>query len=111
MGDVDNDRVVVFKQKNIRRRLHKGEWWFVIKDIVSALTDSTNPVHYLNVLLSRDEKLKELYDGKGVSQIETPLDLIFDTPGGKQKFKCWNTEGIFRLIQSIPSPKAEPLNL
>ena len=38
----------------------------------------------------------------------TPLGLAFDTAGGRQKLQCWNTQGIFRLIQSIPSPKAEP---
>lgn len=41
-------------------------------------------------------------------QIAPPLALAFETAGGRQKLQCWNTQGIFRLIQSIPSPKAEP---
>lgn len=60
---------------------------------------------------SRDPELADLFDvavEKGASQIETPLSLLFDTAGGKQKLPCWNTEDIFRLIQSIPSKKAEP---
>ena len=54
----------------------------------------------------RDPQLAEALKGGG--QIAPPLGLAFDTPGGQQTLQCWNTEGIFRLIQSIPSPKAEP---
>jgi DNA-damage-inducible protein D len=56
----------------------------------------------------RDEELKKLID-KGRVQFVPPLRLEVETPGGKQKLYCWNTEGIFRIIQSIPSSKAEPL--
>lgn len=56
---------------------------------------------------SRDNELKQLFEKGGV-QFVPPLRLEFETKGGKQKMYCWNTEGIFRLIQSIPSPKAEP---
>jgi len=103
-------KLVVFQKKDIRRQLHNGEWWFVINDVVAALTDSTDPGRYLRNLRSRDKDLAELFNpvDKGASQIETPLELAFETAGGKQKLPCWNTEGIFRLIQSIPSKKAEP---
>lgn len=103
-------KLVVFQKKEIRRQLHNGEWWFVINDVVSVLTDSADPGRYLRNLRSRDEELAELFVpvDKGASQIETPLELAFETPGGKQKMPCWNTEGIFRLVQSIPSKKAEP---
>ena len=100
---------MVFQRKDIRRKLHDGEWWFVIADIVGALTDSTDPARYIRDLRYRNEELASLMVvGKGASQIPTPLDLPFETAGGKQKLPCWNTEGIFRLIQSIPSKKAEP---
>jgi DNA-damage-inducible protein D len=94
-------RLVVFKNKQIRRTLHNNEWWFVISDIVAALTDSIDPSGYIKDMRRRDEELS-----KGWGQIATPLSI--ETPGGKQRINCANTEGIFRIIQSIPSPKAEP---
>ncbi|MBW2737357.1 MAG: Bro-N domain-containing protein [Deltaproteobacteria bacterium] len=95
------NKLVVFKGKEIRRTLHNNEWWFVIVDIVSALTDSINPSGYIKDMRRRDKELS-----KGWGQIATPL--LIETPGGNQKVNCVNTEGIFRIIQSIPSPKAEP---
>ncbi len=85
---------------------HEGEWWFAITDIVSALTDSANPSDYLKKLRKRDPALNDVFKGGG--QIVPPLGLAFDTAGGSQKVLCWTTQGVLRLIQSIPSPKAEP---
>ena len=99
-------RMALFQKKGIRRTLHNGEWWFVITDVIAALTDSVNPSDYLKKLRKRDTSLSEFFKGGG--QLVPPLGLAFDTPGGLQTLQCWNTEGIFRLIQSIPSPKAEP---
>jgi hypothetical protein len=99
-------RVALFQRKEVRRIIHNNEWWFVISDVVSALTDSVNPSDYLKKLRKRDGQLSEAFKGGG--QIIPPLGLGFDIPGGRQLLQCWNTEGIFRLIQSIPSPKAEP---
>ena len=96
----------VFQQKAIRRTLHNGEWWFVITDIVAALTDAADPSDYWKKMRRRDPDLG--LDSQGGGQIDPPLALAFDTAGGRQKLQCWNTQGIFRLIQSIPSPKAEP---
>ncbi|MFH1315907.1 MAG: Bro-N domain-containing protein [Candidatus Woesearchaeota archaeon] len=96
-----NDKIIVFQDKRIRRVWNNDEWWFVIEDIVFALTDSSNTKGYIKDMRRRDE---ELYKGWG--QIATPLG--FKTEGGRQKINCANTEGIFRIIQSIPSPKAEP---
>ncbi|MBP7775156.1 MAG: Bro-N domain-containing protein [Candidatus Saccharimonas sp.] len=104
-------KIAIFQRKEIRKQLYHGEWWFVINDVVAALTDSADPARYLRNLRARDEELAKLFSKpvkKGASQIETPLGLSFDTAGGKQKLPCWNTEGIFRLVQSIPSKKAEP---
>ena len=110
MDSNDTTRIAIFQKKEVRRQLHGGEWWFVINDVVAALTDSRNPSQYLKNLRNRDEALSLLFEpvDKGGVQIEPPLSLSFDTPGGKQKLLSWNTEGIFRLIQSIPSKKAEP---
>jgi len=96
-----HSRIAIFKGKKIRKTIHNDEWWFVVKDIVIALTDSVNPSEYLKKMRKRDPVLSE-----GWGQIVPPLDI--DTDGGKQKLNCSNTEGIFRIIQSIPSPKAEP---
>ncbi len=93
--------LVVFNKKEIRRTLHNNEWWFVIEDIVAALTDSVQPAGYIKDMRRRDPELAQ-----GWGQIATPLSI--ETLGGKQKLNCANTEGIFRIIQSIPSPKAEP---
>jgi methylphosphotriester-DNA--protein-cysteine methyltransferase len=98
--------IALFQKKEIRKTIHENEWWFVVVDVVAALTDSANPVGYLKDMRRRDPALVEAFKGGG--QIATPLALELPTSGGPQRLLCWNTEGIFRLIQSIPSPKAEP---
>ena len=87
--------------KKIRKTIHNNEWWFVIEDVVEVLTDSIQPAGYIKDMRRRDTELS-----KGWGQIATPLSV--QTAGGIQKINCANTEGIFRIIQSIPSPKAEP---
>jgi len=98
--------LALFEQKQVRRVFHEEEWWFVIVDIVSALTDSANPSDYLKKLRRRDPSLAEAFEGGG--QFVSPLALPFETAGGVQKLQCWNVPGILRLVQSIPSPRAEP---
>jgi hypothetical protein len=100
------NRIALFQRKEVRRAIHNNEWWFVITDVVAALTDSSNPQAYLKNIRRRDASLNETLKGGG--QIDPPLGLEFETAGGRQVMQCWNTEGLFRLIQSIPSPKAEP---
>ncbi len=94
-------KLAIFRDKEIRKIIHNNEWWFVIADVVLALTDSIQPEGYIKDMRRRDEQLS-----KGWRQIATPLSIL--TPGGIQKVNCANTENIFRIIQSIPSPKAEP---
>lgn len=96
--------IVIFREKTIRRAWHNEQWWFSVADVVAALTDSANPADYLKKMRSRDKEL-----AKGWGQIVTPL--LVETSGGKQKVNCANTEGLLRIIQSIPSPKAEPFKL
>ena len=96
--------MVVFNDQHIRRTMHNNEWWFVVHDIIRVLTNSTNPTIYTKAMRRRDSELS-----KGWVQIVSPLYI--ETTGGKQKLNCANTEGVFRLIQSIPSPKAEPFKL
>ncbi len=100
----EKNQLVVFQDKKIRRVLYNGEWWFVIEDIVYALTDSVDPKGYIKDMRRRDEELS-----KGWGQIATLLPM--NTSGGEQNINCANTKGIFRIIQSIPSKKAEPFKL
>ena len=94
-------RIALFRHKEIRRAIRNNEWWFVVVDVVAALTDAANPTDYLNKIRRRDPEL-----AKGYGQIVHPL--LIQTTGGPQNLNCANTEGLFRIIQSIPSPKAEP---
>src|SRR3989344_4634434 len=94
-------KIAIFRNRKIRKTIHKNEWWFVIVDVVVALTDSIQPDGYIKDMRRRDAELS-----KGWGQIATPL--LIETAGGKQRVNCANTEGIFRIIQSIPSLKAEP---
>jgi DNA-damage-inducible protein D len=95
-------KLVVFKDKKIRRTLHNNEWWFSVADVVEALTGSADTRQYIKRMRQRDSEL-DAYWGT----ICTPLELI--APDGKKRAtNCANTEGLFRIIQSIPSPKAEP---
>jgi len=102
MKKIYTTKIAIFRKKEIRKTIYQKEWWFVVNDIVKALTDTPNVKDYIRKIRIRDEELN-----KGWGQIVTPLSI--DTAGGKQKLNCANTEGIFRIIQSIPSPKAEPL--
>lgn len=93
--------IAVFNGKKIRKVIQNDEWWFVVEDVVLALTDSRDPKQYIQRMKQRDPEL-----GKGWVQIVHTLSI--ETSGGTQRMNCANTEGIFRIIQSIPSPKAEP---
>lgn len=104
---MESTKIALFKGKEIRKTIHEDEWWFVINDVIAALTDSTDPPQYFKRMKQRDPELARLAAG-GEVQFVPPLMLVVETSGGRQKMYCWNTEGIFRLIQSIPSPKAEP---
>lgn len=94
--------LIVFRGKGIRRTWHNNEWWFSVFDIVVILTDSTDPKQYVKKMRSRDPTLSENW-----GTICTPLELV--APDGKKReTNCVTTEGAFRIIQSIPSSKAEP---
>ncbi|MFH1668756.1 MAG: Bro-N domain-containing protein [Candidatus Woesearchaeota archaeon] len=100
----DSGTLAVFQGKRIRKTWQVDEWWFVIEDIIVALTDSHDPKQYIQKMKQRDEEL-----AKGWVQIVRTLSI--KTSGGSQNMNCTNTEGAFRIIQSIPSQKAEPFKL
>jgi DNA-damage-inducible protein D len=95
-------KIAVFKGRKIRKVIYNDEWWFCVTDVVLVLTESENVKQYIKNLRSRDPIL-----GSKWGSICTPLELVADD-GKKRKMNCANTEGVFRIIQSIPSPKAEP---
>jgi len=99
---VTDTQIALFRNKGIRKTIYNGDWYFVIIDIVSALTNSVQPSGYIKDMRRRDPELS-----KGWGQIATPL--LINTSGGAQKINCASTEGVLRIIQSIPSPKAEPM--
>jgi DNA-damage-inducible protein D len=96
------DKLVVFQDKKIRRIWHNEEWWFSVIDVVWALTDSDNPRNYWHMVKKREQDY-----GIELSTICGQLKL--EAPDGKMRLTdCANTESMFRIIQSIPSKKAEP---
>ncbi len=98
--------VQLFEEKKIRSVWddEQEKWYFSIADVVEVLTESINPTDYIKKMKKRDPLL-----AKGWGQIVTPLSI--QTAGGRQRVNCATLEGIFRIIQSIPSPKAEPFKL
>ena len=99
----EETKIVIFKNQEIRKTFYKNEWWFSVIDVVKAITDSLNARDYWFKMKIR---VKE-EDGIQLSTICRQLKLVA-TDGKKRATDCANTEGIFRMIQSIPSPKAEP---
>ena len=100
---MDTTKIALFKGTQIRRTLHDNEWWFSIVDVVEALTDSEKPSVYWSAMKARTKN----EDGIQLSTICKQLKLEA-SDGKKYETDCATTEGIFRIIQSIPSPKAEP---
>ncbi len=100
---LEKTRVAIFRGKNIRKVIFKNEWWFSVVDVVEALTDSTKPRVYWNAMKTRVKA------GEGIELSTFCRQLKLTSSDGKKYLTdCANTESLFRIIQSIPSPKAEP---
>ncbi|MEA3286811.1 MAG: Bro-N domain-containing protein [Candidatus Marinimicrobia bacterium] len=98
------NKLVVFKGQQIRRILYKNAWYFSVIDVVGALSDSNNPKRYWSDLK------RKLSQESGTNQpYEEIVRLKLRAPDSKQRdTDCADAESLFRIIQSIPSPKAEP---
>ena len=93
----------VFQEKTIRRTWHNEEWWFSVIDVCGVLTDSPDAGAYWR-------KLKQRLGAEGSEAVTFCHGLKLEAPDGKQRVTdCANNEGLFRIIQSIPSPKVEPI--
>jgi len=104
MSEMEVAKVAVFEGKHIRKILHEGEWWFSVIDVIEVLTSSARPRKYWNDL---KKKLSE----EGYIEVSEKIGQFkMSAPDGKMRLTdCANTETLFRIIQSIPSPKVEPL--
>lgn len=99
-----NNNLALFEEKEIRRNYQEGKWYFSVVDVVFALTGSKNPRRYWS-----DLKIKLSDEGYDIQLYDFIVQLKLEsTDGKKYKTDCADTEGILRIIQSIPSPKAEP---
>ncbi len=96
-------KIALFQGKKIRRVFHENGWWFSVIDVIAFLTDSQKPRDYWHKMKTREKRTS----GNELSTICRQLKLEA-SDGKKYTTDCANTEGIFRIIQSIPSPKAEP---
>ena len=99
---METTKIALFKGRQIRKTIYKNEWWFSVVDVCGALTDSVDASAYWR-------KLKQRLTEEGSQVVTFCHDLKLPASDGKNyETDCANTEGMFRLIQSIPSPKAEP---
>jgi len=97
--------LVVFEGKNIRRMWHKEEWWFSVVDIIAILTEQEDHLKSRKYWNKLSQRLKE----EGSEVVTNCHQLKLPAEDGKLRdTDCANTESLFRIIQSIPSPKAEP---
>ena len=96
-------KIAIFRNKEIRKTIYKNEWWFSIIDVIEVLTGSERPRKYWNDL---KKKLTE----EGYSEVSENIgQLKLEASDGKKYYTdCADTETLFRIVQSIPSPKAEP---
>ncbi len=100
-----SDKLIIFQSKKIRRIWNDRQWYFSVIDVIEALTNSTTPRRYWS-----DLKFKLISEGSELYEKIVQLKLEA-SDGKKYATDCANTEGLFRIIQSVPSPKAEPHDL
>lgn len=100
----NNNKIVIFQEKQIRRVWHEEAWWFAIADVIEMLTDSPQPRQYWTKVKKKIAEESQLYP--------IWIQLKLEAADGKRyTTDCANTQGLFRIIMSIPSPKAEPFKL
>jgi DNA-damage-inducible protein D len=96
-----NDKLVLFQEKQVRRIWHDEQWYFSVVDVIGVLTNSPIPRNYWNILKKREPQLHTV-----CMQLK-----LMSGDGKNYKTDCANTEGVLRIVMSIPSPKAEPFKL
>ena len=103
----ENNSIQLFEDRKIRTAWdeEQEEWYFSVQDVVAVLSESTDPKQYIKKMRTRDPQLSANW-----GTICTPVQMLA-ADGKQRKVQAANTEGILRIIQSIPSPKAEPFRL
>ena len=103
----EHNSIQLFEDRKIRTAWdeEKEEWYFSVQDVVAVLSESTDPKQYIKKMRARDPQLSANW-----GTICTPVQMLA-ADGKQRKVQAANTEGILRIIQSIPSPKAEPFRL
>lgn len=103
----ENNSIQLFEDRKIRTAWdeEKEEWYFSVQDVVAVLSESTDPKQYIKKMRARDPQLSANW-----GTICTPVQMLA-ADGKQRRVQAANTEGILRIIQSIPSPKAEPFRL
>ena len=102
---MNENKLALFEKREIRRKWYNNDWYFSVEDVVQVLTDSVDVKQYIKKLKSRDEELNNNW-----GTICTLIEMIAKD-GKRRKITTADTKGILRIIQSIPSPKAEPFKL
>jgi DNA-damage-inducible protein D len=97
----NENAIIPFEGKEIRKEWHNDEWYFSVVDVIEVLSESSNPSNYWNMLKKRDNQLYTVC---------VKLKLV-GLDGRSRPSDCANTEGVLRIVMSVPSPKAEPLKL
>src|ERR1035437_7313302 len=100
---METTKIVLFKNKQVRKILYQNEWHFSVVDIIEALTESTDPHDYWYRMKIRVKSEENAELSTMCRRLKLP-----SSDGKKYETDCVNTEDAFRIVQSIPSPKAEP---
>ena len=103
MEKEEETHIAIFNGKKIRKKLVNNEWFFSVVDVISVLTESDKPRDYWYRLKQREKESSETELSTFCRQLKLEA-----SDGKEYETECANTEGIFRIIQSIPSKKAEP---
>lgn len=100
-------KLKLFNEKTVRTvwNADEEEWYFSVVDVVAILTDSVDPKQYIKKMRSRDPELSSKW-----GTICTPVEML-GLDGRRRKVQAATTKGVLRLVQSIPSPKAEPFKM
>jgi len=101
--EIITTKIAIFQRKEVRKIIHNNEWWFSVTDVIEVLTNTDRPRKYWNDLKKKLIKEGYLEVSENIGQLK-----IMATDGKMRETDCANTETIFRIIQTIPSPKAEP---
>ena len=102
---MQKNKLALFEEREIRRKWYNEDWYFSVEDVVQVLTDSVDVKQYIKKLKARDEELNNNW-----GTICTLVEMTAKD-GKRRKIRTADTKGILRIIQSIPSPKAEPFKL